>query len=369
VNQFAAATTTKPRLLIAASGTGGHLFPAIAVAECLTDYDIEWLGVPGRMETQLIPEYYPLNIVNVGGFQKKSFGHILSVLTRFIQSICQTRQLLKQGKFAGVFTTGGYISAPAIIAAHTLGLPVVLHESNALPGKVTRWFAPWCNTVLVGFPAAQDHLPKGTIQYAGTPVRKQFMQQLQGSLTDLAIPDDVPLIAIVGGSQGAVAINQVVRACAPAWIAAGAWVLHQTGNNDPDVDQYQHPHYITLPFYAKIAALFQRADLVISRAGAATLTELAMTQTPSILIPYPFAAEDHQTFNAKVFVQAAAAEMIRQPDLTVASLRDRVLALIHNPEQLAQMAQHVSALAVPDSAEQVAQIMRDHLIVKRQTRS
>ncbi|WP_264328213.1 UDP-N-acetylglucosamine--N-acetylmuramyl-(pentapeptide) pyrophosphoryl-undecaprenol N-acetylglucosamine transferase [Romeriopsis navalis] len=262
---------------------------------------------------------------------------------------------------AGVFTTGGYISAPAIIAARMLGLPVVLHESNALPGKVTRLFAPWCSEVLVGFPAAQEHLKKGKITYAGTPVRQQFEDQLNAPLDDLNIPAGVPLIAIVGGSQGAVSVNQVVRQCAPAWIEAGAWVVHQTGDNDPDVDQYHHPHYKPLPFYNKIAALFQRADLVISRAGAATLTELALTQTPCILVPYPYAAEDHQAFNAKVFAKAEAGEMIRQNELNANDLRDRVLNLIQDPQRLQQMAARAGAIAVPDSAAQVAQIMRDKL--------
>lgn len=361
MNQSAAPQAAKPRLLIAASGTGGHLFPAIALAERLSDYEIEWLGVAGRMENRVIPDLYKLNIVDVSGFQKKSIGHILSVLTRFIKSIFQTRKILKQGNFSGVFTTGGYISAPAIIGARMLGLPVVLHESNALPGKVTRLFAPWCSEVLVGFPAAKDHLKKGRVTYAGTPVRKQFEAQLSASLDDLKIPDGVPLIAIVGGSQGAVAVNQVVRECVPDWISAGAWVVHQTGSNDPDVDQYQHPYYITLPFYDKIAALFQRADLVISRAGAATLTELAMSNTPSILIPYPYAAEDHQAFNAKVFAQAEAGEMIRQGDLQAADLRDRVLALIQNPTKLKQMSARAGTIAVRDSAEQVAEIMRHQI--------
>jgi UDP-N-acetylglucosamine--N-acetylmuramyl-(pentapeptide) pyrophosphoryl-undecaprenol N-acetylglucosamine transferase len=350
-----------PKLLIAASGTGGHVFPAIAVAERLPDYQIEWLGVPDRMESKLIPDLYPLHTIRVGGFQKKSIGHILQVLQRFAIAIVQTRQILKQGKFSGVLTTGGYISAPAIIAAKLLGLPAVLHESNALPGKVTRLFAPWCSEVIVGFADAQARLPKGRITYAGTPVRRQFAEQRSATLEDLAIPDGVPLIAIVGGSQGAVAVNQVVRECVPAWVAAGAWVVHQTGDNDPDVNRVTHPHYITLPFYQKIAALFQRADLVISRAGAATLTELAMTHTPAILIPYPFAAEDHQTFNAKVFANAGAADLLRQPDLSADHLRDRVLALIQQPQTLAQMAQQAGTIAVPDSAEQVAAIVRRHV--------
>ncbi len=353
------------RLLIAASGTGGHLFPAIAVAERLRDYQIEWLGVPDRMESQLIPDLYPLHKIRVGGFQGKPGLNTLKIIGRFVQAIGETRKILQRGKFSGVFTTGGYISAPAIIAARSLGLPVLLHESNALPGKVTRLFAPWCSQVIVGFADAKDHLKKGRVTCAGTPVREQFLAQLQASLSDLAIPEGVPLIAIVGGSQGAVAVNKIIRQCAPAWIEAGAWVVHQTGENDPDVASYQHPHYIPLPFYQKIAALFQRADLVISRAGAATLTELAMTHTPAILIPYPYAAEDHQTFNAKVFAKAQAADLFDQKTLNAEVLRDRVLNLINHPSQLQYMADQAATIAVPDSAEQVAAIVRQYVENRR----
>lgn len=353
--------SASPRLLIAASGTGGHLFPALAVAERLPDYSIEWLGVPGRMENRVIPDLYPLNIIDVGGFQRKAIGHILSVLIRFIKSIFQTRKLLKQGKFDAVFTTGGYISAPAIIAARWLGLPVLLHESNALPGKVTRLFTPWCSEVIVGFPIAKTRLQKGNVTYGGTPVRKQFFTERSAPLDDLGIPAGVPVITIVGGSQGAVAVNQIVRECAPAWIEAGAWVVHQTGDNDPDVAQYQHPHYLTLPFYNKIAALLERSDLVISRAGAATVTELALTGTPAILVPYPFAAEDHQTFNARVFADAGAGDLMPQGDLDAVKLRDRVLELIAQPATLKQMSAQALAIALPESADQVAALLRGYV--------
>ena len=147
------------RLLIAASGTGGHLFPAIATAEHLTDYDIEWLGVPDRLETQLVPEHYPLHTVKVEGLQTRLGWKTIRIFWQFIQAIGQVRNLLQRGQFAGVFTTGGYIAAPAILAARSLGLPTILHESNALPGKVTRWLSPWCTQVAVGFEVAARSLP------------------------------------------------------------------------------------------------------------------------------------------------------------------------------------------------------------------
>lgn len=346
------------RLLVAASGTGGHVFPALALAEQLSDYEIEWLGVPDRMETQLVGDRYPLHTLNVGGFQGGLGLGSLKVLGRLIGGIFQARKLLKQGKFQGVFTTGGYISGPTIVAARSLGLPVVLHESNAFPGKVTRWLSPFCSLVAIGFEEAAVHLPKAATAWVGTPVRSNFRSDAQGEL-GLGIPPGVPLIVVAGGSQGAIAVNDLVRQAAPAWLEAGAWIVHLTGQADPQRDSLRHPHYIALPFWDRMAPLLQRADLAISRAGAGTLTELAITGTPSILIPYPFAAEDHQTFNAAIFAASDAALVFQQRDLTPALLQDKVLQLL-DPEngQLQAMALNTKALAVENSAEVLADAVK-----------
>lgn len=349
------------RLLIAASGTGGHLFPAIALAEQLRDYKIEWLGVPNRLETQLVPKQYPLNTISVEGFQQRFGLGTIGVLLRLGGSIRQVRQLIKEKNFQGVFTTGGYIAAPTIIAARSLSLPVVLHESNALPGKVTRWMSPWCSQVALGFENAADYLPRARTTYVGTPVRSQF---LASQTLELPIPEGVPLIVVAGGSQGAVAVNQLVRQCATAWFDAGAWIVHLTGDNDPDAASLQHPQYISLPFYHNMAGLFQRANLAISRAGAGTLTELAVTQTPSILIPYPFAAEDHQVYNAAVFAKAGAALVYRQAELTPQLMQTEVLNLLHSPEQLEKMAQQAASLAVTDSVQRLATLVHQLIEAK-----
>ncbi len=350
-------TQTPPSLLIAASGTGGHLFPAIATAEQLSDYQIEWLGVSDRLETQLVPQQYPLHTISVEGFQQRFGLSTFKILAKFLRSIWQVRSLLKRRNFQGVFTTGGYIAAPAIIAARSLGLPVILHESNALPGKVTRNFSPWCSKVAVGFAEAVSYLPRANTVVVGTPVRAAFLESSEP--LSVSIPDDVPVIVVVGGSQGAVAVNKLVRQAAPSWFEAGAWVVHLTGTNDPDVDQLNHPQYIKLPFYDNMAALLKRADLAISRAGAGTLTELAITQTPSILIPYPFAAEDHQTYNGKVFAQAGAALLFQQEELIADVLASKVLHLLNSPEQLQRMKDATAFVAVTNSAEQLANLIRD----------
>lgn len=349
------------KLLIAASGTGGHLFPAIATAQQISQQHpacaIEWLGVPDRLETQLVPDEYPLHTVKMGGVQGGFGLSTFKVAARFAKATVQVRQMLKRGGFQGIFTTGGYISAPAILAARSLGLPAIMHESNALPGKVTRWLSPLCTQVALGFDEAKTHLPKAQTTVVGTPVRSQFVAATQSGLSDFDIPEEVPLIVVIGGSQGAVAVNQLVRKAAPAWIEQGAWIVHITGTNDPDVDSFHHRQYIHRPFYSNIAALFQRASLAISRAGAGTLVELAITSTPAVLIPYPFAAEDHQTYNAKAFSQAGAAVLQQQASLSAQKLQDIVLELLKDSNQLRRMSESARTLSSVDSAQKVANLV------------
>ena len=342
------------KLLIAASGTGGHVFPAIAVAQKLSGYQIEWLGVPDRLESKLVPSEYPLHLIRVGGFQGKLGLGTLKTIGGLIKGIFQVRKLLKQGNFDAVFSTGGYISAPTILAGYSLGLPVFLHESNAIPGKVTRWLSPFCTKVAVGFVETTKYLIRAKTVYLGTPCREQF---LTPQPLDLPISETSPTIVVVGGSQGAVALNQMICECVNTWLEAGATIVHIVGGANAVTSPIEHPRYIVLPFYDNMAGLLQRADLAISRAGAATLNELMITRTPSILIPYPYAAEDHQYYNANVLAIAHGALLFRQETLTAPFLAGEVLALLQSPQRLATMASNMSSLGVINSAELLADLI------------
>ena len=344
------------RILIAASGTGGHLFPAIALAQQLTDYEIEWLGTANRLETSLVPDDYPLNIIAVEGFQQKFSLKTLKIISGFIASIFQTQKIIKEHQIDAVFTTGGYIAAPAILAARLQKIPAVVHESNYIPGKVTKFLSRWCDVVALGFAGTAKYLPQAKTVHVSTPVRSQF---LTPQALDLDIPDDAVIILVVGGSQGAVAVNKLVREAAPAWFDLGAYVIHLTGENDPDVDSLQHHNYISMPFFSNMAGLLQRANLVISRAGAGTITELAFTGTPAVLIPYPYAAEDHQTYNAKELVDAGAAVVYQQSELTAEILQERVSDWLRSPEILKEMGNQAQNLAITDSAARLADIVRN----------
>jgi UDP-N-acetylglucosamine--N-acetylmuramyl-(pentapeptide) pyrophosphoryl-undecaprenol N-acetylglucosamine transferase len=352
--------TVQPRrLLMAASGTGGHLYPALAAAEALeAEYQITWLGVSDRLETSLLPSKYELKTIPMEGFQTSLGLKTGIVLSKLARSIVQTRRLLQQGQFQGVVTTGGYIAAPAIIAARSLGIPSVLHESNVIPGKVTRWLSRWCSVIALGFKETAPYLPKAPTITVGTPVRSEF---LSAAALDLGIPDDAVLLTVAGGSQGAVAVNRLVRQCAPSWLETGAWIVHLTGDRDEEAHRFSHPHYIALPFCDNMAGLLQRTNLAISRSGAGTLTELATTATPSILIPYPYAAEDHQAYNADVFVKAGAAQMFREADLTAASLSAAVLELLRSPQQLQAMSTQAQQLSAANSTQALVEVIRQTL--------
>ncbi|ACB50634.1 UDP-N-acetylglucosamine--N-acetylmuramyl-(pentapeptide) pyrophosphoryl -undecaprenol N-acetylglucosamine transferase [Crocosphaera subtropica ATCC 51142] len=346
------------RLLIAASGTGGHVFPALGVAEKLSDYEIQWLGTPNRLEQSLVGDRYPFHTISVEGFQTRSPIKKLKILLGLLSSIFEVKQLIEQQKIDVVFTTGGYIASSAILAAKLSGIPAILHESNYIPGKVTKLLSRFCTTVALGFEGTKQYLPTTPTIWVSTPVRSQFYTSQP---LDLNIPNDVPLIVIIGGSQGAVSVNQLVRQCVPYWLEMGAYVVHLTGKNDPNANSLQDPQYITLPFYDNMAGLLQRADLAVSRAGSGTLTELAITKTPAILIPYPFAAEDHQSFNAQVFVDAGAAYCYQQKELTDKILTDLVSDLLNHPDKLKEMSNKSSELAVMDSSEKLAKLIRDSI--------
>ena len=298
------------RLLIAASGTGGHVFPALAVARALpADWQLQWLGVPNRLETELVPADIPLHTVNAGGLQGRGLQKLLNLL-RLLGASWSVRQLIRREGIRVVFSTGGYIAAPAILAARWCGVPVVLHESNGVPGRVTRLLGKLCSRVAVGLPQAAERLPGCQPRVTGTPVRREFLEP--APLPAWMPAGSGPLLVVMGGSQGAVGLNRMVRPLLPQLLAAGCRVVHLSGSNDPDSGQLQHPAYAERPFSNEVPGLLQHADLVISRAGAGSLSELAVCGSPTILVPFPQAADKHQDANAGAAAALGAAVIVWQ---------------------------------------------------------
>jgi UDP-N-acetylglucosamine--N-acetylmuramyl-(pentapeptide) pyrophosphoryl-undecaprenol N-acetylglucosamine transferase len=265
--------------------------------------------VPDRLERQLVPSRYPLHTVRAGGLQGRGLRKLLNLL-QLLQAIRSVRRLIKRERIEAVFTSGGYIAAPAILAARWCGVPVVLHESNAVPGKVTRLLGRLCSQVAVGLPQAAARLPRSRPVVTGTPVRQAFLEP--APLPAWVPQGSGPLLLVMGGSQGAVGLNQMVRPLLPKLTAAGVRVVHLTGSNDPHAGQTTLAGVVARPFSDEIPALLQRADLVISRSGAGSLSELAVCGTPAILVPYPAAADQHQEANAAAAAALGAAVIVHQ---------------------------------------------------------
>ena len=308
-----------PRLLIAASGTGGHIYPALSFADSLSNsWEIEWLGVPNRLEIELVPKKYNLIKLKVGGLQGNIFRKMFDLCKLLFASI-QVSILLRQKKINVIFTTGGYISAPSIIGAKLTGIPILLHESNAIPGKVTKFLGRFCDHVALGIPSASKYLPRFKTSFTGTPIRSEFF--LDQALPNWAPRGAGPLIVIMGGSQGAKKLNEMVRKVLPSLLEKGCRVVHLTGKNDSFYKNLgkikTHPNLVIRQFSNEIPALLQNANLAISRAGAGAICELMVTKTPSILIPFPQSADHHQELNAAYMARYGGAVIVNQ----------------HNPEE------------------------------------
>ncbi len=317
-----------PRLLIAASGTGGHLFPALAVAEALPDdWTVRWLGVPDRLEKELVPARYGLFVIRVGGVQAHGLKRIWQ-LFKLLLSTWRVCRLLRQQKIDIIFTTGGYIAAPAILAATLCGLPVVIHESNAIPGRVTRLMGRLCNCVAIGLPQASHYLPNCKLLLSGMPVRSSFLSPQP--LPDWVPPGSGPLLVVMGGSQGAKGLNQMVSEALPLWLDWGCRVVHLTGEQDSFCEVLDHPNLVVQTFSDEIPALLQNADLAISRAGASALSELAVCGTPAILVPYPYSKDKHQDANALAAGELGAAVIIHEHGSRENTLVNEVSRLLTN---------------------------------------
>ena len=300
----------KNNLLVAASGTGGHIFPALAVSKEVEDeWNINWLGVHQRIDANLIPKKYNLRTLNIKTPRKNIF--LFYQYFVILMSTFQIIRILKEKKINLVFTTGGYISAPTIIASKLLKIPVIIHESNLIPGMVTKYFGFLCNYVLLGFKKTNSYLKNCKTIFTGTPLREQFYKF--NFLPDWVPKGNGPLLIVMGGSQGAKAINQILYQSLEFLMKKQFRIVHIIGECNKDSFHVKNfTNYVQKKFTNEIAALIQNCDLVISRSGAGTINELIETEKPSILIPYPYSKNNHQEKNAMILSESGGSILMNQ---------------------------------------------------------
>ncbi|MBL1263162.1 undecaprenyldiphospho-muramoylpentapeptide beta-N-acetylglucosaminyltransferase [Candidatus Methylomicrobium oryzae] len=339
------------RIVIMAGGTGGHVFPALAVAESLLEkgWEVSWLGTRNGLEARVVPEHdIAIDWLSVAGVRGKGMLSKATAVFKLLKACLQAASLLRKRKPDVVLGMGGFVAGPGGLMARMLGIPLIIHEQNRVPGTTNRWLARLASRVLEAFPDSFDK--KRQAICTGNPLRKKF---LLASEMQHAKPEQDLKLLIVGGSQGAQRLNEIVPEAMGR--LSGIHVIHQTG---PAMQEQVAARYRELgvnaearAFIQDMAEAYEWADLAICRAGAMTVSELAAIGCPAILVPLPWAIDDHQVANAHYLADAGAGLILLQKDLTPESLAEAVADVRNRLPVMAAAAKQCARL---DATETVA---------------
>jgi len=340
------------RLLVMAGGTGGHVFPGLAVAKMLLDnkWQVQWLGCATRMEATLVPKHdIKIHFIDVEGVRGNGVLRLLKAPFKLVRSVWQARQVIKQIKPDVILGMGGFASGPGGIAAKLCGVPLVLHEQNAVAGMTNRYLAKIATKVMVAFDTAlTDHQPV----VVGNPVRQDILDIGQ---RDFTAKNEFNVL-VVGGSLGARALNQVLPGTHALLEPHTVNIRHQVGKDNSDAVKLaygEQANVEVLDFIEDMAAAYQWADMVVCRAGALTVSEIAVLGLPAIFVPLPYAVDDHQTKNAAVLANVGAAVIMPQASMTEQSLAANIKHII-STDAIASMTGASSHLAKTDATVRVA---------------
>jgi UDP-N-acetylglucosamine--N-acetylmuramyl-(pentapeptide) pyrophosphoryl-undecaprenol N-acetylglucosamine transferase len=356
---------TGNRIVIAGGGTGGHLFPGIAVAQefrTLLKAEVTFLTTPKAVTAQILEKYgFPWEALPSRALKGQGLLSRLRALGALPGGILHARSRLKALNPHLVLGMGGHTSGPVGLAAYSLGIPLAIHEQNAIPGVTNRWLARLARKVFMSFPDAQGSFPPERSLWTGNPIRGEFFQ------AGAQRPATPFTVLIMGGSQGAHRLNMEVLAALPLLtdLKEGLHFLHLTGEAD---EAEVAAGFAQAGFAAEVAAFtpevakwMARAHLVVCRAGASTLAELTAVGRAALLVPYPFAANNHQEFNARFLEDAGAAEMILNKDFTGEVLADKMRYLLAHPDTLTQREERTHQLARPAAARDIVEACRELL--------
>jgi UDP-N-acetylglucosamine--N-acetylmuramyl-(pentapeptide) pyrophosphoryl-undecaprenol N-acetylglucosamine transferase len=350
-----------------AGGTGGHIFPGLAVAENLRAHgaQVHWLGARGGMECEKVPAAgIALDVVDISGLRGKGAGRWLLMPWKLLRAVMQAFRILGRHRPACAISFGGYAAGPGGLAVRLRGIPLLVHEQNRIPGMTNKVLARLSKKVLQAFPGTWD----STLQpeTCGNPVRAA-VAALEAPALRMAGRQGAVRVLITGGSQGARALNQVVpKALGQLSSECVLEIRHQSGRGSAKetAKAYQAEGLTTADvreFIEDMARAYGWADIVVCRAGALTISELAAAGVASVLVPYPFAVDDHQTRNAQYLVEVGAAILLPEAQLSGDSLAKALTPILADRKHLVAMAEKARSVAAPDAAERVAGLCREYL--------
>jgi UDP-N-acetylglucosamine--N-acetylmuramyl-(pentapeptide) pyrophosphoryl-undecaprenol N-acetylglucosamine transferase len=344
--------------VMAGGGTGGHVLPALAVARELRTRgnQVCFVGVERGMEAKLVPaENFPIEWIEIGGLNRVGIRQKLATLGELPFSVWQAARILDRAAPTAVFSMGGYVAGPVLLAAIWKRIPIVIMEPNAIPGFTHRHLARFVSRALVSFAEAGRWFPEGRTEVTGMPIREDFF----------AIPTkprgSVVTLLITGGSQGSRTLNRASEESWPLWDRARIRLIHQIGSRmyselAPRFNESGMPGEVA-EFLIDMPRAFSEADLVVSRAGMGAVSELAAAGKPSILVPLPGASDQHQLKNAQAFERGGAARLVLDRDMNGPRLVEEVMQLIESPGLLEEMSEAARAFAKPEAARRAADVL------------
>jgi UDP-N-acetylglucosamine--N-acetylmuramyl-(pentapeptide) pyrophosphoryl-undecaprenol N-acetylglucosamine transferase len=350
------------RCVIAGGGTGGHLFPGLAIAEAFVEREkgneVLFIGTERGIEAKVLPGgRFPLRTIKAKPLQGKSIVEKAKAIRSLPRAIFQARSILKEFRPQLVLGVGGYASGPTLLAAYSLGMKRAIQEQNVMPGMTNRILKRFSQRIFVSFEEAKKYFPEEKTVFTGNPIRKEFFAGLKEGKEQMK--EGRFTLLIFGGSAGAHRINQAMIEALDhlQGIKSSLRIIHQTGKEDFDFvsKEYREKGFDVWvkPFIEDMATTYQMSDLVICRSGASTVAELAVCGKSALLIPYPYAAHHHQLVNAKKLVDLRAARMILDQELNGERLAQSVLHLYDHPEERARMEEAIRQLAKPRAAEEI----------------
>ncbi len=361
----------KPRILIAAGGTGGHIFPAVAVAQTLRrqyDADIHFVGAKDGMEMTLIPKYdFPIKGLWIQGFHRGHLARNLLLPLKVMYSTVQAYHFLSDWKPDAIFALGAYVSVPVVWGRFHATIPVILHEPNAVPGLAIRLLAPKADLITLNLPSPE--LERYPHEYTGTPVRGSLLQTKatpEEARRFFGLDPKLPTVLVTGGSLGARTLNEAIATQGEQLLREGFQVIWQYGRQEvqqPDWKAYAGRWWVG-PFIEQMDLAYRAADVVVSRAGASTVSELAVLGKPAVLVPSPYVADNHQWHNAKALADRQAAILVEDQE-AAQRLIPETLRLLKEPERRRQLSEHIRQFGKPDAAERISRLIMQQIQKRR----
>lgn len=366
----------KKKIIISGGGTGGHIFPAIAVAQALQRIDetveILFVGAKGKIEERKVPEAgFKIELLDIRGFQRKLSFETLKNIFRLIKSLFKARKIIRKFKPDVVVGVGGYASGPVVYVASLKKIPTLIQEQNSYPGITNKILSKRADKICIAYDAVIKYFPENKVVLTGNPVRKKITDTVatrEEVLTFFNLEAGKKVILSLGGSGGAKSINDGIIANLDKIVQSDVFFIWQTGKNYYEdslkaTQEIQAKNIKVYDFIARMDLAYKAADLVISRAGAGTISELSMLEKATILVPSPNVAEDHQTKNAMALVDLNAAVLIKDNE-TEDKLIDTALELVKNSDEINQLSNNISKEKMPNSGMLIAKEILNLIIEK-----